>query len=286
MDWQIYSCDGTNIDGGTADPANPITSAAFPADGEYILTLTVNDSGGGFSSCTIGVTSSDVFLVNPVIALWDDSGTTRKLEACPMNIDPPCSSFSSLSAAEAELASGNVVDCLGILATESGVTINSASVSSGPPATFSFDISQTGSSSIANPTLSVELAAADTVIVSYNLVTNGLSGGGTAIFAQFLDIDCAQLDISSIVPWGSPVVSPLTGTLATFTAPYTGRFIIQCFVQSADFPASGTWDLSGTITLTPSGTMTVDPVTIAYRICTGMFPDITCLTCPARLDCT
>ena len=294
-DARLYKCDGTFIQSFEDDDNAPISGSfvfdPLAEDGEYILWYYAE--GQSFMSPTSSdvtgefvATSDDTMVVSPVIALWDDSGTTRRIEACPRNIDPPCSSFSSLAAAEAELASGNVVDCLGILAAESGVTINSASVSSGPPAVFNFDISNTGASSIANPTLSVQLDAGETVVVSYNLVTNGLSGGGGAIFAEFLDIDCVQLDSSSFVLWGSPVVSPLTGTLVTFTAPYKGRFIIRCFVQSADSPASGTWDLSGSVTLTPSASMDVYPVAVAYLICSGSFPDITCLTCPALLDCT
>jgi hypothetical protein len=90
----IMSCDGADsiFQEVISDNGNSGTfaSTAIPADGTYLL-ICLNGYDAFPSTeltASFDITSDDTMVVNPVIALWDDSGTTRQLEACPYGLLP------------------------------------------------------------------------------------------------------------------------------------------------------------------------------------------------------
>ena len=76
----LYSCDGTLIET-VSSTSTPLVFSPLATDGEYIITI---DGGGeislfgGSSFINSTLTVSSDFSINPVIALWDNSGTTEQ----------------------------------------------------------------------------------------------------------------------------------------------------------------------------------------------------------------
>ena len=253
FDGVIYTCDGTEVEV-IGPAATPITSAALPADGEYYLKMLPNDppmGSGPFTACTITVTSSDDFWVNPVIALWDDSGTTRQLEACPKMLLPPLTEAGWgwwADCANAALAiSGQSADCLvyneypyiSMSAVDSGTGVNLDAVMEmfNPPIMW----------------VSLNLEAGETLTAAYTASVGAVS---VTIF------DYEGNEVETLLG-----VSPLTSA----ALPYTGRYIVRA-TGAGDFPVGTTVSVD----YTSSGAISANQIQSLYNID---------LDCPARLNC-
>lgn len=283
----IYDCTGTLVES-VSPGSGPITSSPLPRDDVYyVQAIAFNPPGPGspFSACDISMTSSDAYWVNPVIALWDDSGTTRQLEACPRTLAPIGTEQSGDWFADATEAAGffsstgseQVADCLGIIDWSwSGGSLSAKAATGGATPSVSAEIATASIADSANIQLrrGVSLMGGDTITA--NIVLLGSSGG-------------AGIDVRSIFD----VIDPITGTVEftdtqssggdslsispTFTAPWTGKFYLNLRARyRASGPAAG--DFQASIGVSSSGTMNGDaPVQALYDV--G-------LTCPARLDCS
>lgn len=279
----VYSCEdlSTGIFGGfVVNGTN--TTWTVPADGEYVINPFVSSGADYDGAWTIG--SSGAMVVNPVIALWDDSGTTRQLEACPRTLAPMGTEQSGDWFADATEAadffsstgSEQVVDCLGILDFSwSGGSLSAKAATGGSTPSISSEIATASIADSANIQLyrGVMITGGDTITVNIGLL--GSSGG-------------AGIDVRSILE----VIDPLTGSVEfsdtqsaggdslsispTFAAPWTGKFYLKLRARyRASGPAAG--DFQASMDVSSSGAMSGDvPVQALYD--TG-------LDCPARFDC-
>lgn len=255
----LYDCFGTEIEHSVGTTTRVFTALA--ADGTYYLKAsTFNPPGPGspFSSATFTVTCSGVFVPNPVIALWDDSGTTRQLEACPKLYLPILTEstgdwYADCAAAAAVLADPTQVsNCVGFLGT----------------ATPTSSFTATGGSSLAWSVTDTSPPGASNFWGSFNGVKGDVintTWTDTLIFGPgggyFLYDDTGTLIDSFLSHSGS-------GT--SIALPYTGRYTIE--VVAVGDPSTLT--LSGTAG--SSGVMTTNDIQALYD--TG-------LTCPSRLNC-
>lgn len=253
----IYGCDGTEVE--TIEGTTPQTSAALPADGEYYIFVQPNTPppGGGFGSSTTTITSSDDFWVNPVIALWDDSGTTRKLWACPKLLLPPLTESTGTWYADATAAGTAITDltsnCDGYIESLTNVATFTAT-DGGTSLTLANTLTAGATTS---PRMWGGINAADAATIT---VTGTVGAGTVNVNVGIYD------DTGTLVESSGAVSSPWTSA----ALPYKGRYTIGVSVTSS----SSTTSMSAAIT--SSGTITVNPVQAVYDV--G-------LTCPARDDC-
>ena len=259
FDGVIYTCDGTEVEV-IGPAATPITSAALPADGEYYLKMLPNDppmGSGPFTACTITVTSSDDFWVNPVIALWDDSGTTRQLEACPRLYLPPLTESTGdwyVDCAEAaDVITDFTSNCTGYFEPDSGV--DSFSVGGG---TLNFVLGASGTASTTGPMWGSFTADAGDII---SVAQNGDPGDITAILYDYTGT--LVEDFSGSV----------TSGVSSAALPYTGRYIIMVNVV---FPPPSAPFTSLNVDVTSDGAFDVHTIQALYD---------SSLTCPSRLNC-
>lgn len=267
-----------------------LTLSGIP-EGTYRLQLAVTlDPFSSYTnlSATFTATCSGVMAVNPVIALWDDSGTTRELEACPKMIIPL--QFSPFGAAgnwysdetDAQAAidgawpDWEAVECKGwALASDPGLT---GSFSAG---VFTGSIPCIGGGG-GDLYYSVNLIGGETVSISSQFSING--SGDCNVPPD--DTDCSYADAVFLLmyPDGTTVLtgsdSQEPGNSATasdsITVPYTGKYVI--------YAAGGanTWDSTGdtisiAVSVTATSAVTVNPIQALYDLS---------LECPGRLDCT
>jgi hypothetical protein len=295
----LYDCDGVEIDSdGNTDPESPTATLTLTAtvDGVYsvhLMTWGINTSSPLNFQTDTSITCDDVFWVNPVIALWDDSGTTRQLEACPKMIIPfPefTGAWYGDEAAAQDAIDQFTVDCELYVDVDVSTPGYSASLS-GTDIDMLLEVSD---DCVPQETLfgaiSVNLVGGDIITVSAASVSSYYippEGECPTCNPDFPDeCDAFQVSVSVNTPDGATIVfgdSSESTSLSqsaggSFTVPYTGRFIFsvgggrgnsqwtQCCLDSVHVTAS----LSG-------GTISVNPIQALYDV--G-------LDCPARLDCT
>lgn len=207
------------------------------------------------AACTI-VSSLDMVPL-PIVASWDDSGTTRYLDACPRLLLPPLTEstddwYSDLTSAENAI-DDQVLDCIAYIIPSlvdsrfSSITVSGFTLNGTRSAVALGDVGLSAYYSING-------VAGDVLTWTWD---NAPKFGSLVLF----DYNGAQIDIQ--VSATSPINS--------IALPYTGRFTVQVGLtipQSAS--ASGTLTSSGTIG-------TPNPVQALYD--KG-------LDCPARLECT
>lgn len=267
-DVELLDCHGASLGiSATSPSASGTLTVTAPADGEYIIHIG-SQAGGGTNnattlSATNAITSSLAWWVNPVIAQWDDSGTTRNLWACPKLLLPTMTEstgtwFASCAAAAAVLTDPlQVSNCVGYQ-NSSGSGISSFTATDGGTSLTLHCTFPPGGFSSPDMWGSVNAVAGKTLTFSF-------TNDATTPDANALILD-DKGNIIEVIPGStSPKISsPL---------PYTGRYsvIFNC------------GDLSGLNTLTfvnvvitSSGTMSVNPVQARYDA--G-------LTCSGNLDC-
>lgn len=252
----LYSCDYLTLIDSDSDPASSGTlTVTAPADGVYVVLLSTGATGGSSLALSADITSSGAFTVNPVIALWDDSVTTRKLWACPKLLLPPLTESTGTWYVDCAEAAGEITDrssnCIGFF--QSAVEYLTAFVATG--------------------TSSITVAA---TIGIFNVSTGNIWFGINAEAGETLSFAFTAGDDAS---WE---IYDDTGTLIDFiyntatspwvssALPYTGRYTILGAINSTSAP------IAVTMGVTSSGTMSVNQIQALYDI--G-------LDCPARLDC-
>jgi hypothetical protein len=256
--FNIYTCD--TIDTVYTDTAATATgtlgaSSSLTA-GTYLL-----DFGYSSDASPINVvftlTSSADIVVNPVIAQWDDSGTTRWLEACPKLLLPQVTESSGNWYVDATEAATVITDqtngCKGFINSMTNVASFTAS------GTTTLTLAETlTSAAMTCPAVwgSVNIASGETITSTVTV------GAGTA--GQTVDIyDYAGNLVDSS---GGPTTSPWTSS----AVPFPGRYTVTVSMSSG----SNTTSMSAAIS--SSGTMSINPPQALYDV--G-------LTCPARDDC-
>lgn len=255
-DWAIYKCDGTAVEGARDAPL-PITSSPLPADGEYIIVFIPKDSTMiGFSAATATITSSNIFNVNPVIALWNDSGTTRSLWACPKLLLPLLTEHTGTWYASCADAHTVLIDplqvsnCVGYLDTYTR-----------PDLFGSFTATDGGSSLTFNST-----AAMGGVLTNSGVFWGGINAvaGQTLSFAFTTDGGDAIWGVNIYDDTGT-LVETLSGSpsMTSSPLPYTGRYTISGNA-SAGPPPFGSDFTTATLVVTSSGAMSVNPIQARY----------------------
>jgi len=273
----LYQCDGTIVDS-WLDSTSAIATSGLPADGVYYFRIT--PTGGPppftttFTSASFTVTSSDVWWINPVIAQWDDSGTTRKLWACPKLLLPPLTEISGdwyadCAAADAVLTSSAVSNCLGYVSTP--VVLDSFT------ATGDLDLSSethtAGADNQAGQTMwgCVNVVDGDTLSVDFDAtetVTNP-NPGLANVSVDIYDGDGVSIYSNIFYFTGS------TTDTASVSVPYTGRYTVSISISTRSGDAAGeTAELDAQIS--SSGTITANEIQGIYDV--G-------LDCGGRLNC-
>lgn len=292
----VYTCDGVLIE--TINATSPVTTSAFASDGEYLVSIIPFDPGAGTSSSdTLTIISSGTWWVNPVIALWDDSGTTRQLEACPKMLIPLSTESSgdwfADCAAAASYMTSNVIDCL-VVEEVIDSTFDSGSATGGTSLATDATVHNNSPFNSTNPHVllhaSINLMAGESVDIAYNVTGDGNEPADN--FSFLATISAIGLSPSPSAQDTGPGATPISGTktFATFSgfpptpttwlAPYTGRYDLTIDVIGARKDSGGgvyvAASLTGTFTITSTGAMSANPVQARYDA--G-------LTCPALLNC-
>ena len=262
---RLYDCNGALVDtvsfggaGSCNDSFSDSGTLTAPSDGIYYVQLEVNIASVGSTNttdftCTVSATA---LVTNPVIALWDDSGTTRQLEACPKLYLPLLTESTGDWYADCAEADGVLADplqvsnCVGwcgggpglsaFTATDGGTSLTLATTNTTGCSTFG----------------SVNCETGETITL-----TGSVSAGTMTVLLRVYDYTGALLYDSGTVS------SPATSS----ALPYTGRYIVNAVVAS---DAGGGTNASGVIT--SSGTLTVNEIQALYDV--G-------LDCAARLNC-
>jgi hypothetical protein len=256
IDITIRDCAGNVVDNYYSDTDDPSgsTNITIPAAGIYFVEITSSSSvtvdGSSFST-EITVSNASGLVANPVVVLWNDSGTTRKLWACPKLYLPPLTEstgnwYADCAEADAVLASAQVSNCVGyteitspdsFTATDGGTSLTLAG-------------SQGGGIGGLICWGSISLLAAGTITLTYS---NSLGG-----FTNVYDGD------------GNFITQFFGGTPQTTGTLPPGKYILntQQFTDASNPP--------GGVVITASVSMSVNPIQALYDV--G-------LDCPARLNC-
>lgn len=234
------------------------TSIAIPSDGEYFIIL-IALAGPATSGDTITslasdyeVGSDDDLWVNPIIAIWNDSGTRTQLWACPKLLLPPLTEFTGDWYADCAAAAAVLTDPLQVS--------NCVGFCGGAPGKTSFTATDGGTSL----TLAVGDASGASTWGGLNLVagqtiTVACTPGGADLTVKIYDDTGTLVEDSGLTT--TPFVS---GAL-----PYTGRYTVNVVV-------SGVGAVSTSATITSSGALSVNPIQARYDL--G-------LDCPTTLNC-
>lgn len=261
--YQVYGCDGTLLeDGGGLGTSGTITlSATLPSDGVYYVSVGSELSPTPPSPAVFSVTAdiysdNPVLVPNPVIALWDDSGTTRKLWACPKLLLPPLTESTGDWYADATAAATAISTltngCKGYIESTTNVSSFSAS------GTTSLTLAETlTAGAMSCPTVWGGINAVDAATITSTITVGAGTAGQTV---TIYDDTGTQVETSGATtsPWTSAAL------------PYTGRYTVKIAMTSS----SNTTSMSAAIT--SSGTMSVNTVQARYDL--G-------LVCAATDDC-
>lgn len=258
----IFDCATGDFVAGEIIPPNAGASGTLsfvvPADGEYVLLI----SGAGtlgiltYVNFAFTVTCDMDYWVNPVIALWDDSGTTRSLWACPKLLLPPLTESTGDWYADATAAATAISTltngCKGYIESTTNVSSFSAS------GTTSLTLAETlTAGAMSCPTVWGGINAVDAATITSTITVGAGTAGQTV---TIYDDTGTQVETSGATtsPWTSAAL------------PYTGRYTVKIAMTSS----GNTTSMSAAIT--SSGTMSVNTVQARYDL--G-------LVCAATDDC-
>ena len=270
--------DGSSVDSDSSASGSGTLTVTVPADGEYVLYFQIMTDEPTYLNSTWDVTSSSAFWVNPVIALWDDSGTTRQLEACPKMLLPLHTESSGDWFADCAAAADEITDfvdnCIGYCPYDAGswVTVGAFSSTGGSTLTLAatgWKKTNTG----ATPGMSGSINAEVGETISFAWTTSTAPGtlGDPGASVSLYD------DTGTLVYSDSETAAGGTGTMTSGALPYTGRYFVVVNGNGAAGPGPGDPNtVSSTIVITSSGTMSVNPIQARYDLS---------LTCSGNLDC-
>jgi DUF971 family protein len=226
----------------------------------------------GTMTTSFNVTLPSPATVNPVIALYDDNGTTRQLEACPKMLIPVQLGSQVGFWYPTEVAAQFVIDnstsgCIMYFALPGGFDeyVFSASGSS----SITFSQKHTQNDEFVNTHLcysTVSCLEGATISLNWSYVTTGTGPLSSFVRIQVYSVNMETQTISKTV------TATDSGTFTTNALPYTGEYLLQ--IAFKDGHSIGETTLSGTIT--SSQTMSVKQIQALWD--SG-------LDCPSRLDC-
>lgn len=257
---RIYGCDGTLIE--TLGPSGGSLTSSVLSGGVYYLELLTSAGpppfGTPFASASFSVTCSGVFTVNPVIALYDDSGTTRSLWACPKLLLPPLTEssgdwYANCAAADADIAA-KASNCVGW-----SDYLNSPASFTATDGGTSLTLAETYSSGVFT---SDGMWGSINAVAGQTLTFTSTVGAGTANVSWAIYDDTGAVVQSS----GGIVASPSTSS----ALPYTGRYTVEVVSNSSVVTTSHS------VQVTSSGTLSVNPIQARYDLGLG---------CAGLLDC-
>lgn len=261
------------------DSTSGTVSITVPTDGNYILVIGGSAENGNTFDFTASTTATAAWYFNPVIALWDDSGTTRQLEACPKLYLPPLTErtgdwYADCASAAAAIAAG-ASNCIGYADPVDGA-LGGVLDASGT-SDIELDLSRGSGDFLAfSAYASINAVAGDTLTDAWSVLWDNPGVGHT------LDVAFAIYDMSGTLVEnlaGSFSIGSgsgtNTGSLTSSPLPYTGRYIIAVALDIGGTPVNlNSIEMDSLVS--SSGTMTVNPIQALYDV--G-------LTCPARLSC-
>ncbi len=249
---------GLQISDDFVSPASSPFTTALTTGTYVVMFLAYYPSPTTTTSFSFVATHSAMITVNPVILIYDDSGTTRQLWACPKLLLPPLTEAPPynqyVDCAEAALQIATYTsDCVGFQSPSTGIdnTLWSAT-DHGTSIDFNAPSSPGG---LSDCWCSVNALASETINISYSGGTN-LSGG--------IYDDTGTL-IEPISDSGGAFVS------SSLTA--NGRYTVN-FNVFTPFPGTVTFPLDASVS--SSGTMSSNPIQAMYDV--G-------LSCSGRLNC-
>jgi hypothetical protein len=230
-----------------------------PSAGTYILEVRGNTEAfiDPITSVSLSFTAtcSVSYTVSPVIALYDDSGTTRQLEACPKMLFPLRTEstgdwFASCADAATEITD-KTSNCVGYCGDAPGNTFLATG-----GASFNFSLS--GLFLVIGI---FEGSASAEVGETFTLTGSGGTGVNTVGLTIY---DYAGVLVETVSTSG-------TGTVTSSPLPYTGRYHLVMAITPATIP-----DSIFTASLSSSGTMSTNAIQALYD---------SSLSCPSRLNC-
>lgn len=271
---QILKCDwsqlGTSLtdsdpspsgfSGTLTGPQNKFGPITIPSDDTYFLFLSFT-SGYGSTTTSVAVdwtvTADDTAAFQPVVALWDDSGTTRQLEACPKLYLPPLTESTGdwyVDCASASSAISTLIsNCVGYIESKTNVTTFTAT-NGGATLTLAEALTAGATSC---PTVWGSVNAVNAATLTFTLTTGAGTAKVTVIIYDYTGTVVQSSGLQSS-PWASSGL------------PYHGRYFFSVAMSSTLSTASYS------LVVSSSSTMTVNSVQAVYDV--G-------LTCPARLNC-
>lgn len=261
----IHACANTIVSTNSNVPnANIWPSGNFVVSianaGTYYLEMYLKGLAGAVATNTTwGITSNTNIVLNPVIALWDDSGTTRQLEACPKMLLPPLTEstgdwYASCAAANSIISSPQVNNCVAFIASNIGSDFTA--IDGG---TY---LSTAGNNTITAPNIwgSFNSNAGSDVLLSVGGAYSNLPP--TATYSASI-YDYSGAVIAEDVALGFPY------EIYANNVAYTGRYIFRV-------SGGGGNQLAIATNITSSNGFSANPIQALYDV--G-------LTCPARLNC-
>lgn len=279
--FRCFSCNGgTMLDEyivSAASPPSPHTLAISTED-EFLVYADVSRSGATQIGATVTFSSDDILTVNPVLAAWDDSGSTRILEACPQFFIPPsfdAPAFANATVAQDFLDGDLVSACIGAIllgATAAPPVTNYLATDGGTSFTQYLE-STALTQFVAGPVCCLNLLGGSTLAAVFSSTRTDtsvpftLNGSPGFLLFGIYDRDWQELASDIITPWSS------SGTLH-LTVPYTGKFYL---VTAVNFGAS-----LFTYTTTMTAVISCDDV-FSANLLTALY--VNGANCPSLLPC-
>lgn len=265
----VYYCNGASFSSNTNTGAAGVAARGYflppvitSAAQYYLEFYTLGFTGSTAVNSVWALSSNQNIVVNPAVALWDDSGTTRNLWACPKLLLPPLTEnsgtwYASCSAANTDLTDAlKVSNCVGYYEETGSSPLLTSFTTTDGGTSLSFSGSYSASSSV------------------FGYLWGGINAvGGQTISIAFTGGHHISADIYDDTGVSVESLGPSTSTLTSSALPYTGRYTVRIFVNDTPFDPGFT---SASATITSSGTMSVNPVSAAWD--SG-------LTCPSYLNC-
>lgn len=290
----IQGCDASGIctdeveSGGTGPVSGTFTCGPFAEEGVYYITVsgrgqnTDDPDESTTATLDFSISCDDTMIAQPVIALWDDSGTTRSLWACPKLLLPPLTEstgdwYSSCEAADVEIAAGSV-DCL---------AFNTLLFNQFTSQSFSGTSYSASNGNTEEPTafgdvwFNVNLVGGDTVTISCAVSGSGTTGcdPGNPSNCSLAEAEITLYHLDGTILLHAIDTQP--GAVAAsasdnIAVPYTGQYLAKATAQAGSWDTESQAGGSGSASVTSSGDISSNPIQALYDI--G-------LDCPARLNC-
>lgn len=282
----LYRCLGESVENVFAGTSSgSLSFSPVTEEGEYLLAFVIRNGATDNTTASLDATisSDDTLTVNPVIALWDDGGTTRQLEACPrLTIPDPLSSVSAYAdETEASTALDDYTsNCVGFSAFPAAIfdAYSFVATDGGTSISLVFSGSLVFPGAITTPQNalygSVNAEGGETISFDWVFATSGNHGGpGGSVEFRVYDNEGVLVDSTTIFTSDSD-----SGTWVSVALPFSGRYTV--FAQAvSNYVAIGSGDIADislSLDVSSSGALTVNPIVALYANGDN---------CPSRLEC-